>query len=50
VGAGAAGSIGVVVQVAASGPTLSSSVGVAVQNAVLGDIFTIFVRPLSNGS
>jgi hypothetical protein len=50
VGAGNAGSIGVVVQVAASGPTLSSSVGVAVQNAAAGDIFTILVRPLSNGS
>ncbi|HXH93585.1 MAG TPA: hypothetical protein VNN25_18530 [Thermoanaerobaculia bacterium] len=48
VGAGAAGSIGVLPVAAPSGPTVTSSVGVAVQNAVLNDIFTILVRPLSN--
>ena len=50
VGAGAAGSIGVIPVVAPSGPALTAAVDIAVQNAVLGDIFTILVRPLSNGS
>jgi hypothetical protein len=50
VGAGVAGSIGVIPVVAPSGPTITAQVGIAVQNAVLGDIFTIVVRPLSNGS
>lgn len=47
VGPGAAGSIGVVPLTAASAPTLTANVGVAVQNAAAGDIFTILVRPLS---
>lgn len=50
VGPAAAGSIGVLPLTAASAPTLTSSIGVAVQNAVLNDIFTIMVRPLTNGS
>lgn len=50
VGAGAAGSIGVLPVTAASAPTLVNSIGIAVQNAVLNDIFTIIVRPLTNGS
>jgi len=50
VGPGAAGSIGVLPVVAPSGPTVTSAVGIAVQNATLNDIFTILVRPLSNGS
>ena len=47
VGPAVAGSIGVVPLTAASAPTLTACVGVAVQNAVLNDIFTILVRPLS---
>lgn len=50
VGAGAAGSIGVLPVAAASAPTLVNSIGIAVQNAAAGDIFTIIVRPLTNGS
>lgn len=50
VGAGAAGSIGVIPVVAPSGPALTAQVGIALQNATTGDIFTILVRPLSNGS
>jgi len=50
VGAAAAGSIGVLPVAAASAPTLVNSIGVAVQNAALNDIFTIIVRPLTNGS
>jgi hypothetical protein len=50
VGPAAAGSIGVLPVVAPSAPTLTNSIGIAVQNAVLNDIFTILVRPLSNGS
>lgn len=50
VGAAAAGSIGVLPVVSPSGPTITSAVGIAVQNATLNDIFTILVRPLSNGS
>lgn len=46
--AGAAGSIGVIPVVAASSPALTQSVGVAVQNAAAGDIFTVLIRPLSN--
>jgi hypothetical protein len=45
VGPAAAGSIGVIV--VASAPGATPAVGVAVQNAVLNDIFTILVRPLS---
>jgi hypothetical protein len=45
--AAVAGSIGVIPVVPASAPVLIGSVGVAVQNAVLNDIFTILVRPLS---
>jgi len=48
VGAAAAGSIGVVPITAASAAVVGPSIGVAVQNAVLNDIFTILVRPLSN--
>lgn len=50
VGPGAAGSIGVIPAVAAVATGFTSGVGVAVQNAVLNDIFTILVRPISQGS
>lgn len=49
VGPAAAGSIGVLVVAAPSSLVAApGAVGVAVQNAVLNDIFTILVRPLSN--
>jgi hypothetical protein len=47
VGPGVAGSIGVVPIVTPSAPALSAGVGIAVQNAVLNDIFTILVKPIS---
>jgi hypothetical protein len=47
VGAAVAGSIGVIPVPAPSAPTLTVGIGIAVQNAVLNDIFTILVRPLS---
>lgn len=50
VGPGAVGSIGVIPAVAAVATGLTSGVGYAVQNAAAGDIFTIVVRPISQGS
>lgn len=47
VGPGVAGSIGVVPLTAPSAPALTARLGVAVQNAAAGDIFTILVQPLS---
>jgi hypothetical protein len=48
VGPAVAGSIGVVPVTGPSAPVIVAGLGVAVQNAVLNDIFTILVRPFSN--